>query len=255
MNTDGWCPFATPRPFPAANFTVGYRSRKAVCMHIMDGGFEGSITWMRSQGTSSHFGISKRGDLVQLVSVLDSAHGNGLSFRGGRWLCPHQNTVVRPAWKLIEPPINPNLETISIEREGRPNDKPTDAMEQTTVRLLRWLAEVFGFVYVPGESLIGHRDLDLAHRAHCPGPHVDLAALARAVNEPDWSKLWHPYPYVTGHGFPDKYRELHLAGRRLGRPQTDEQELVPGSVFQVFEAGVLRYDKDGGRVRVFTEDG
>jgi len=106
---------------PSPNHWEGNEGRLAVCLHIMQGWFKNSIAWMLRNGTSSHLAISLRGTAAQLVSFEDSAWGNGLSFHAPDWICPH-NHVVKPAWQLLKPPINPNRLTVSIELEGMSGD-------------------------------------------------------------------------------------------------------------------------------------
>lgn len=180
----GWCPFALQRHSP--NYWTGqYGNVLAVVMHIAAGGYQPSIEWLcnPASGVSAHFIVSKGGEITQMVSIYNSARANGLSWANGRWKNA-RGKFVAPTWDSIITGVNPNLYTISIEHEGFPEDVRTPQMQDADVRLLRWLAQKLHLRYEPGRSLIGHRDIDPVDKWFCPGPHMDLAALAAAANDP-----------------------------------------------------------------------
>jgi hypothetical protein len=173
---------------PDTNYSIGLSSRKAVCLHIVDGSYGSALSEFRRRGSqkSSHFVIAKSGTIAQCVSVLDTAYANGLSWSAWRkkWIDP-EGAVVTPPWPGLTPPVNPNFQTVSIEREGHPNDIPTEAMTASTIRVLRWLREQFPTSlghFTPHVTLIGHFEISPINRAHCPGPYVDFASLASAAN-------------------------------------------------------------------------
>jgi N-acetyl-anhydromuramyl-L-alanine amidase AmpD len=180
--SSGWCSFA--RRVPSPNYSRGNRGRKAVVLHIAEGGEAGSVSWLTNprSGVSSHFFISKKGRITQMVSIDDTAYTNGLTHvRANQWRDPDGN-IVTPPWPGLTPPTNPIWTTITIEREGRSHDVPTSEMNAATVRLLQWIAQQIGMRYVPLVTLIGHVHIGPTHRPNCPGPHVDYAALAAAAN-------------------------------------------------------------------------
>jgi hypothetical protein len=166
------------------NFTPGNQGRLAVVVHIAEGGYPGTLSHLTNpaSGVSSHFLIGEDGVTAQLVKLGNSAWTNGLSWRAGAWRNP-RGKIVTPTWRRLTAPINPNLQTITIELAGWHN-RPRPAAQRTAlVGLLAWLARRFGWLpYEVGEALIGHYHLDPADRAFCPGPHVDLNSLAAAVN-------------------------------------------------------------------------
>ena len=116
---------------PSPNHTPGNHGRKAVVLHIAQGGYTSSITHMAANGVSSHFIVSAAGSVSQMVDIADTAWANGLAWcdtpaeaaalgaawQGVGWYCPHKHKVT-PSWADITPGVNPNLETISIEHEG-----------------------------------------------------------------------------------------------------------------------------------------
>lgn len=180
---------------PTTHYTLGNAGRVAVCLHICEGPFQGSITHLRNSGLSAHFVISEAGTIAQLVDTDHSAWANGLRYTDGQWFSPEpRNKRVHPTWQRITPGVNPNLQTISIEHAGV-HDKPRPAAQlAATVALLRWLAAQHPSLapYVPAASLIGHGMLDTIDRVNCPGPFFDLAAIAAEANAPaeTWQRAW-----------------------------------------------------------------
>ncbi|GAB4214037.1 MAG: hypothetical protein OHK0022_51980 [Roseiflexaceae bacterium] len=178
---DGWCPFALR--LPSANYTPGNQGRRAVVIHVVEGSYDSATAWLRNPQSraSAHFVIAKDGRIAQLVSINDSAWGNGLGWRDSQWLNP-RNRVVQPTWPDLTPGGNPNQYTISIEHEGLFHEPWTQAMYEANNRLLQWIAARYGLSYVAGRTLIGHAALDPLDRANCPGPTVDLARMAADAN-------------------------------------------------------------------------
>lgn len=184
MAETGYYPAARQIGGFAANthYTPGHKGRAAVCLHICEGPYQGSINYLRGKGLSAHFVISEGGEVAQLVNVLDSAWANGLSYQAGAWVSPRGKRV-EPTWARITRGENPNLSTISIEHAGYHNKPRPRIQIQATINLLRWLGSQFPSLlpFVPGVSLIGHRNLDTIDRANCPGPFFDFDAIAAAA--------------------------------------------------------------------------
>ena len=180
-NAPAWYPDA--RRVQSPNYAPGHQGRRAVVLHIAEGGYQSSIDFMATAGVSAHFIVSENGNISQLVSVFDTAYGNGLSYKNGQWISP-RNKVVHPTWQLIEPGVNPNLQTISIEHAGFHTKSRPKVQLDATVRLLKWLASWWVSLnpYVPGKTLIGHGMLDTIDRVNCPGPYFNLAMIAKAAN-------------------------------------------------------------------------
>lgn len=189
----GWYPDATPINIPPTNFTRGATRRDAAVLHIAVGSEAAVIAEFSNPKTrkSSHFLVSKTGHVSQFVSILDTSYANGLSWDGAHWVDP-EGVVLgvgdhpAPSWPGLRPPLNPNSQTITIEREGRPADVPTPAMTRATVELLRWIGTQAPTLrqYTPRQNLIGHYEISPVSRANCPGPNVNWAALATASSLP-----------------------------------------------------------------------
>lgn len=240
-----WCPFATPRPIVKENFSVGRDGQKvrAVVLHIAAGPMSAVFPTFNNPArkASAHFCIGKDGTIEQYVSVNDTAYANGLAWKDGQWYNP-AGKVVQPTWQDLVPKVNPNLYTISIEHEGYPADKWTEAMYGANNRLLLWLAEQFDLMYVPRRTLIGHYEIDPLDKAQCPGPNVEYARMALEVT------AWRAARKLQWMPINDQAALYQFAqANRLGYPQTDEFEFTHNNetyVGQVFNLGIV-YVKKG----------
>lgn len=178
-----WCPFADR--VPVSKFWPGNKRRRTVVLHVSGGSYRGLINWfLGGSPSSAHFGISSQGNIVQFVSVWDSAWANGAYWDGHRWRNA-RGKIIRPTWQAMQViKDNPNWTTISIEHAGFPHDAWTPAMAKANTDLLVWLGKQFPDLapYVPGVTLIGHKDIDNVDKPFCPGPHVNYQAVADRAN-------------------------------------------------------------------------
>jgi hypothetical protein len=237
----------------------GNNGRRAVVLHIAQGGFWSSVKWMNTHGTSAHFVVALTGAVAQMLSVNDSAWANGLSYDKSlkRWECPHDH-VVSPTWKLLDTAHNPNSQTISIEHEGFSGRAMSVQQLDATVRLLRWLGAQFPELlpYRVGETLIGHFHLDPVDKGFCPGGGVDLLDIARRANEgtpqgvEGWVLTWQSRGVelpVDARNFaiPQLYK-FHAA--ELGGCVAPETYLADGAFsIAVFESGFIYWLRSTGR--------
>lgn len=192
-NLKGWMPGADKIGIPTGNFTPGHAGRKAVVGHIAVGSYLSVVQeFTAPKQKSSHFLVGRNGQVAQFVSVYDTSYANGLTWSSTRkcWIDP-QGIALKPprsapSWVGLIPPTNPNLVTVTIEREGRPEDPVTEAMDAATVRILKFLGTLFPAfrTYTPHVNLIGHNEISPVNRPFCPGPHFDYEGLAKAANGP-----------------------------------------------------------------------
>jgi hypothetical protein len=185
----GWMPGALRHSTP--NFSTGRAGQhvKAVCLHVTSGKrgseYPNAISWLCNPDSkaSAHFIISQTGDISQLVSIIDTAWGNGLSWSSerGSWIDP-EGAAVTPSWSGLVIPVNPNYQTISIEHAAQPSDVWSQAMFDANTRILQWIRQQIGLTYVPHASLIGHYELSPVNRPNCPGPNVTYQKVADAGN-------------------------------------------------------------------------
>lgn len=87
------------------NFTKGRQGQKprAIVLHLMAGTLTGTDAWFRNKTAqaSTHYGVGKKGEILQWVEEADTAWGNG--------------RVYKPTWRLVDAKMNPNLYCVTPE--------------------------------------------------------------------------------------------------------------------------------------------
>lgn len=138
------------------NFWSGRKGYKPelIVIHIMDGTLPGTDSWFINPASqvSAHFGIGKKGEVHQYVKEEDAA-----------W---HAGRVDAPSAKLVKANVNPNLYTIGIEHEGKPEDKWTDEMKQASASLIREVCQRWQ-IPIDRDHIIGHYQI-YSKKPDCP---------------------------------------------------------------------------------------
>jgi len=188
------------------NFRTGRSNHQveAVVIHLIDGSQVGcDATFLDNNLTdprSAHYSISKSGVIHQYVDEQDTA------FHSGR--------VVNPTWPGLKlgsdgRPVNPNLYTIGIEHEGRPNDEWPDEMYIASAALLRAIAE-----RNPALSTLSERNVAMHRQIRadksCPGFKFSLQRLLLEAGQSPPDVL----------SSPTAVRITTAVNLRLGRPTT-----------------------------------
>ena len=174
--TDGICPFAEFVP-GVTTFSRGHVDRVGFADHTA-GGFLSTMRnpgFWNGAGVSTHFAIGRKGQVVQLVNIFDTAFAQGRLGPRVSW----------PPYQAMNHQ-NPNGYLISTEHEdaetvnGRtvfvPGAAWTPEQYAADLRVKQWcIDEVrrvtgkdlmrFGL-----DSLAGHYMFDAVNRANCPGP-------------------------------------------------------------------------------------
>jgi hypothetical protein len=147
----------TPLLLPGnhASGRSGHRP-EALVIHVMEGTMESTLSWFRSPASkvSSHYGVSREGEVVQYVRDEDTA-----------W---HAGRVLRPTAEMVleRPGVNPNLWTIGIEHEGGANQEPTSAQLAASAELMKMLSDRWN-IPLDLRHVIPHRAI-YAEKT-CPG--------------------------------------------------------------------------------------
>ena len=248
--TTGWCPFATKRPITSNNYDVGRSGQKvkAVVMHIAAGSLAGIFHTFNDPNrlASAHFAIGKDGTIEQYVSIDDTAYAVGMRYKDGNWYNP-RSVLSKPTWMGLQPPLNPNLYTISVEHEGQPEDQWTQPMYDSNNRLLHWIAMQIDLTYVVHQTLIGHYEIDPVDRPNCPGPNVQWDRIAADANTAPTPPNVISMIQATANEVAKLPININSAlykfaqANQLGNPQTDEfQFSVGGATYigQVFNFGI-----------------
>ncbi|OFZ47608.1 MAG: hypothetical protein A3D92_25130 [Bacteroidetes bacterium RIFCSPHIGHO2_02_FULL_44_7] len=139
----------------------------------MDGTLPGTDSWFANPTSqvSAHYGIGKSGEVHQYVQENDAA-----------W---HAGRVNAPVWKLIRPNVNPNLYTIGIEHEGKPDEGCTETMKQSSATLIREICQRWQ-IPIDRDHIVGHFEI-FSKKPNCPATNKrildELVTLARQQTE------------------------------------------------------------------------
>jgi hypothetical protein len=132
-------PRTTWAPAPTANFQPAHRKPgdiHYIVIHVTDGSYAGAVAWLTNPQAhaSSHYVVSREGDITKLVALHDIAWHSG-------------NHAM-------------NLESIGIEHEGMTDDPSgfTDAEYRASARLVAWLVHVYG-IPIDRSHIIGHSEV------------------------------------------------------------------------------------------------
>jgi hypothetical protein len=132
-------PPTTWDPAPAANYQPAHRKPgdiHYIVIHVTDGSYVGAVAWFLNPQShvSSHYVISREGDITQVVARRDVAWHSG-------------NHVM-------------NAESIGIEHEGTTDDPAgfTDAEYRASAHLVAWLAHVYD-IPIDRAHVLGHSDV------------------------------------------------------------------------------------------------
>lgn len=251
--TKGWMPGATKVAVPASNFSVGNSGRKAAVLHLTEGNAPGVIARFQNpaQRVSSHFLAKRDGAIIQFVSVIDSAYANGASWNPSQqcWVDPQGHLLKpphAPTWPGMIPPTNPNMTTVSIERELLSTAEPPPAAQNAAVvSILIFLTDTFPTllsIWHHGTTLIGHCDISPIEKRNCPGPLCDYAGIATAANGPP------PPPFTKRYRAKRIYISQPQAG---GAPYAGE--LAPGEEVVVdkwYANGMVHLEDERGFVKL-----
>lgn len=144
---------------PSPNFTPGRQGRSIIAIvdHITAGLMPGTLSWLRNPASavSTHYLVTKRGEVYQLVKDEDTAWQAGI--------------VNRPVWPLYDG-TNPNRYTLGIEHEALSGEGLTEAQYLATLELHMILTDKWD-IPIDRNHIIGHNLLDTVNRVNDPGPN------------------------------------------------------------------------------------
>jgi len=155
------------------NFTPGGCKPVGVCIHIMEGNMRGTRSWFNNpvSRASSHYGVSRTGEVWQFVKEEDVAWAQG--------------GVRQPTARLVldRPGINPNRYLISIEHEGFSNDVWSEPMKKASAELIRNIC-IRHIIPINRTHIIGHYEINSVSRPNCPAINKiiidDIVQIAQA---------------------------------------------------------------------------
>ena len=180
---------------PETNYSRGRRGQMPglITLHIAEGSYNGTCSWFLNprSGVSSHYVISKKGEVTKCVNIEDTAYVNGTTLdpSDSRYHGNSDNPIVK-ARKL-----NANLYTVGIEFEGY-YDKAKKTCEMTEEQVSA-AVKVIAHIVKESKEKFGN-DIPIDSTRICG--HCDVAP------------KWKPF---CGKGFPYD-RIIREVRRKLG---------------------------------------
>lgn len=188
----------------------GAASIDQVVVHVTEGNFVGSVRWLRNRAShgSSHYIVSRNGEVIQLVSITDVAW-----HAGNRWT---------------------NRRSVGIEHEGYTFQGDfTDAQYRASAKLVAYLAHRYS-IPVDREHVIGHHEVPNPRRPGMygganghqdPGPHWDWKRYLALIEE--YSKSPEQPEYVRTMDIkPSTLEPYHGPGATLDDVLTPRNDVV-----------------------------
>lgn len=208
--------------------------------HISAGTMSSMDSWFRSSGnkiSSAHFGVSKKGEIHQYVSIDRMAWANGLK----QW---QQREALAEVIRN-NPTINPNKYTVSIEHEGT-DGQLTEAQFAASVWLHKYIKNeikrLYGRDMVLDEyHVIGHFQVDPKRKPNCPGPKFPWDRLYKELKEEGVAVETKVKVMVNGKKVADGY---------LNNGTT----LTPSRAVAEALGASVRWDKENLTVHITKED-
>lgn len=160
-----------------------------IVSHITEGSYAGAVSWLMNpiSKASSHFVVSQKGEITQLVDLKEAAWINGTSTDSKNNIFYGKSTL-----DLVRNrKTNANYYTIGIEHEGfyaKANGKLTEEQFKATVWLHKHIRAEVKRIYgidipVDREHIIGHYQITPISKPNCPGQSFQWDALIKALRE------------------------------------------------------------------------
>lgn len=180
------------------NYRSGRNGKQVIAIvnHITAGSMPGTLSWLCNSKAqaSSHYLVTKAGEIFQLVKDADTA-----------W---HAGIVNKPNWNLYDG-TNPNYYTIGIEHENLEGEPLTEEQYQATLFLHRDLINKFGLI-IDEDHILGHCKIDSVNRPNDPGDNFPWERLFADLREGEVSKMIDQWKIQMGIDASNKLTELGL---------------------------------------------
>lgn len=165
----------------------GWKPDMIVC-HITEGNYDGAVSWLcnKASQASSHFVVSRKGEVTQLVNIKDMAWVNGTSTNvsDNRYYGKSSLKSVR------DRKTNANYYTVGIETEGyssKTNGALTDIQKQTVINLIKHIQIEVKRTYnidIPADRqhIVGHYEITPITKPNCPGKQFPFDEIIKQLN-------------------------------------------------------------------------
>ena len=159
-----------------------------IVSHIMEGYYGTGIGWLCNPKAkaSSHFVVSKKGEITQLVDIRDTAWANGTTVGKG-----NRNYANSTIQKARSRRTNANYFTISIEHEGFSHENQgalTPEQLKATIWLHNHIAKEVKIVYnidlpIDRGHIIGHYQINPITKPNCPGKNFQFDKVIQGMRK------------------------------------------------------------------------
>ncbi len=147
---------------------------KLIVCHRTAGSYNGAVSWLcnKQSGASSHFVVSKKGEVTQLVDIENTAWCNGTSTNSNNSKYYKNSTL-----DLVRnTSVNANSYSVTIEFEGLSNENGelTEVQFKKGVELIKYIVieveRLYGYeIKVDAKTLVGHCHITPKWKPNCPG--------------------------------------------------------------------------------------
>lgn len=168
----------------------GWKPDMIVC-HITEGSYAGAVSWMCNpvSQVSSHYCISRKGEVSQLVPLTDAAWCNGTSADASSGVYYGKSTLKT----VRDRRTNANYYTISIEHEGvysQTQGALTDAQLAAAAELIAHIRSEVRRIYgedipLDRSHIVGHSEIAPKAKPYCPGSAYPFHEVIRRVKGTD----------------------------------------------------------------------
>lgn len=176
---------------------------RCIVLHIQDGNTRGSLQWWSIHQASSTVMIQRDGSILR---VIDEKHGP--------WTNGDVSKPTSTGKRVIAWGGNPNIWSLTIEAEGKPNDNMPDAQ----LDAIEWQVRDWMRKYdIPADLVIRHADLNQSTRYYCPGSYYQQ--IMSRISSPSDTTTKPPTPQYAEPNIPAWMTPEELAkgiDRRLG---------------------------------------
>ena len=151
--------------------------------HITVGSFTSAINTFMNKGceVSSHFIISKTGEVAQMVDLQNGAWGNGTTINNDK------RDYRKSASRLVrERKTNANYFTYSIEHENAGGGVLTEAQLKASIEVHKFIISEAKRLYgidipIDSDHIIGHCDVNPINKPNCPGANFPFSKILTAL--------------------------------------------------------------------------
>lgn len=156
-----------------------------IVSHITSGNFSGAVSWLKNKQSqaSSHFVISRKGEIVQLVDIEKASWCNGTAVSSGAKTYYGKANLEQVKSRKT----NANYYTVTIEHEGFGGQPFTDIQIQASIWLQNYIRQEVKRIYgitipIDRNHIVGHYQINPITKPNCPGNLFPFDRVIKGLN-------------------------------------------------------------------------